>query len=145
MLAVKSASPTHPSIVDFLRRTPPSAPCSPHSTKQPTKPPRVSTTPQAKEASLAFLRAPAVGDDYGQEAGQAFAALTWGKPLKAKVLARVSKSVFYHLCVGFVPNCVYGMPIGFVNFYFVDPCGASYATRTHRHACMCVCMDKEQE
>lgn len=45
--------------------------------------------PQAKEATLAFLRAPAVGDDYGQEAGQAFAALTWGKPLKARVLARV--------------------------------------------------------
>ena len=44
---------------------------------------------QAKEATLAFLRAPAVGDDYGQEAGQAFAALAWGKPLKARVLARV--------------------------------------------------------
>lgn len=45
--------------------------------------------PQAKEAALAFLRAPGVGDDYGQEAGQAFAALAWGKPLKARVLARV--------------------------------------------------------
>lgn len=44
--------------------------------------------PQAKEAALAFLRAPAVGDDYGQEAGQAFAALAWGKALKARVLAR---------------------------------------------------------
>lgn len=44
---------------------------------------------QAKEAVLAFLRAPALGDDFGEEAAVAFSRLAWGKPLQARVLARV--------------------------------------------------------
>lgn len=45
---------------------------------------------QAHEASLAFLKAPSLDEEFGEAAAIAFSRLAWGKPLQARVHAKVS-------------------------------------------------------
>ena len=47
-----------------------------------------SIPPQAKEAGLAFLRAPGLGEEWGEESAVAFSRLAYGKVLRARVFGQ---------------------------------------------------------